>query len=453
VIDINLILKTDSYKASHYLQYPPEAEGYFGYIMPREDKKTDVVFFGLQIFLMDVLSHNICQDDIDEAEVFLKKHGLPFNKDGWEYILKKYDGYIPVTINAVPEGTVVPSNNVLVTIECTDPKCFWVASHIETMLLRAVWYPTTVATYSRNCKKIIQFYLAVSSDNQYKEIQFKLHDFGARGVSSGESAAIGGAAHLVNFMGSDTIEGIQLANRIYDIDMASFSIPASEHSTITAWGQGNEAQAYENMIDKFPTMFACVSDSYDIYNACANIWGDKLASKVKKHGNIVIRPDSGNPAETVLTCLKLLDCSNLGSTKNSKGYKVINHVKLIQGDGINIKTINEICEVVTKNGFSMDSVGFGMGGALLQHHNRDELKFAMKMSAVRINGLWKDVVKTPIGDRFKHSLAGRVSLYKIDEKFITKRYDGEMNNVLRVVYRNGYVLNKSKFTQIRKRAE
>ena len=38
-------------------------------------------------------------------------------------------------------------------------------------------------------------------------LPFKLHDFGARGVSSLESAMLGGMAHLVNFRGTDTLTG------------------------------------------------------------------------------------------------------------------------------------------------------------------------------------------------------------------------------------------------------
>ena len=43
-----------------------------------------------------------------------------------------------------------------------------------------------------------------------------LHDFGYRGSTSVESAAIGGAAHLVNFLGTDTIAGMELLLRYYD---------------------------------------------------------------------------------------------------------------------------------------------------------------------------------------------------------------------------------------------
>ena len=57
---------------------------------------------------------------------------------------------------AVPEGTIVPVNNVLVQVCNTDPQCFWLTNYIETSLLRAVWYPTTVATLSLHIKAMIK---------------------------------------------------------------------------------------------------------------------------------------------------------------------------------------------------------------------------------------------------------------------------------------------------------
>jgi len=341
----NLILMTDSYKASHWKQYPAGANGYFGYIEARGTNTgyEATVFFGLQMFIKKYLLTPFTQANIDEADDFFAAHGEPFNKAGWEYILSVYDGYIPVTIKAAPEGTVVPLKNALVTVECTDEKCFWVGSYIETMLLRAVWYPTTVATNSYECKKVIYDYLTKTSDDPDGAISFKLHDFGGRGVSSSESAEIGGAAHLVNFMGSDTVEGVRAMNTYYNGGkMSAFSIPAAEHSTITSWGRDKEVDAYRNMLKQYAkpgALLACVSDSYDIYNAVDNIWGKQLKDEVIASGAIlVVRPDSGDPVTVVLKCVELLG-SNFGFTTNKKGYKVLNYVRVIQGDGINRNTI------------------------------------------------------------------------------------------------------------------
>ena len=54
-------------------------------------------------------------------------------------------------------------------------------------------------------------------------------------------------------------------------------------------------------IDIYPTgTIACVSDSYDIYNACEHIWGEALREKVMaRDGTLVIRPDSGKKMMSV----------------------------------------------------------------------------------------------------------------------------------------------------------
>ena len=207
----NFLIDTDSYKASHYLQYPKNTTSMFSYIESRGGEYNSTVFFGLQYYLKKYLTHRVTVEEVEEAKEFFAGHGEPFNYEGWMYIAKDLKGKLPVRIRAVPEGSVVPTHNILVSVESTDPKVFWIVSWIETMLLR-VWYPITVATRSRFIKKIILEALRVSADDPEGEINFKLHDFSARGISSQETGMIGGAAHLVNFMGSDTIVGVRCAN-------------------------------------------------------------------------------------------------------------------------------------------------------------------------------------------------------------------------------------------------
>jgi len=159
------------------------------------------VFFGLQYLLKRYLSTPITLSMVEEAKAFFEAHGEPFPYEGWMYIVTNLGGRLPIRIRAVPEGTVVPTGNALMTIESTDEIVPWVVSWLETMLLRGIWYPTTVATKSYYCKIVIFLELKRTSDDPKGEIDFKLHDFGARGVSSRESSGIGDMAHLVNFKG------------------------------------------------------------------------------------------------------------------------------------------------------------------------------------------------------------------------------------------------------------
>ena len=370
----NILLNTDSYKVSHYLQYPPQTTVVSSYVEARGGDFDQTVFFGLQAFLKEYLTRPITADDIAEAEAILPAHGVPFSRQGWELILKKYDGYLPVEIEALPEGSVLPTGNALVQIKNTDPDTFWLTSYLETALLRAVWYPTTVATVSWQAKQVIARYLQETSDNPEQQLPFKLHDFGARGTSSQESAALGGMAHLVNFQGTDTLAGILAARQYYGADMAGFSIPASEHSTMTAWGRDNEAAAYKNMLDQFANkggLVAVVSDSYDIYNAVSNIWGKQLRKQVEESGaTLIVRPDSGKPEEVVLDVLERL-YAEFGGYINNKGYRVLaNCVRVIQGDGVNLQSIAVIAEVIKQAGFSLDNVAFGMGRFIAKGRQR-----------------------------------------------------------------------------------
>ena len=135
----NLLFDSDSYKASHLLQYPPDTRYISSYIEPRGGLYAQTVFFGLQAYLLEYLSQPITQQQIDEADVLLTAHGVPFYRAGWQYILDQHQGYLPIQIDAVPEGMRVPCQNAVVQVINTDPACYWLTSFLETALLRAVW--------------------------------------------------------------------------------------------------------------------------------------------------------------------------------------------------------------------------------------------------------------------------------------------------------------------------
>lgn len=448
----NLILKTDSYKASHWLQYPPGTKKVFSYFESRGGKFTHTVFFGL-LYYLEQLAKGIDHDDIMEAGDFFHRHGMPFNLEGWQYIADKHGGKLPLKIRAVPEGTVVPTHNVLFTVENTDEKCFWLTSYVETLLSR-VWYPMTVATLSWNMRQTIEKFL-IETSGSAAGIEFKLHDFGARGVSSGESAALGGAAHLVNFQGSDTVEGVCLANSLYGAEMAGFSIPASEHSTITVWGKDRELDAYRNMLKQYGQpgkIFACVSDSYDIDTAISVLWGSDLRAEVKKSGaTVVIRPDSGDPVEGSLQALDRLK-NAFGATTNQKGYEVLNHVRVIWGDGVDQDSVFKVLSKMKDRRYSTENIAFGMGGALLQKVHRDTQKCAYKASWAITDKGSVPVFKDPIGDSTKKSKAGRLDLVNLGGKISTVFDDAPHGSILKTVFEDGKILQRDRFTDIRWRA-
>lgn len=455
----NIILSSDSYKYSQWVQYPPNTEYVYSYIESRGGEYDKMVFFGLQAFIREYLSVPITRAMIDEASYLMQLHGEPFNREGWLYILNMCGGHLPVEIKAVDEGTVLSTKNVLLTIVNTDPKCYWLPSFLETALLRAIWYPTTVATNSFTSKRYI--YDALEKSGTPGEYAFKLNDFGSRGVSSLESSALGGMGHLVNFKGTDNVLALRAAKAYYDAGIAGFSIPAMEHSTVTSWGRENEVEAYRNMLKHYAkpgALLACVSDSYDIREAC-KMWGTVLKDEVVNSGAVVVvRPDSGTPEVVVVDCLNIL-AKYFGTTVNEKGYRVLNNVRVIQGDGINHASIRRILFCVELAGFSADNVAFGQGGALLQAIDRDTLKFAMKCSAVGIRHgkeqlEWRDVFKDPVTDPGKKSKKGRLMLVKEgnDYKTIALDWNRYGDDQLKTRYKDGQILNETNFDEVCERA-
>lgn len=449
---MNPILNTDSYKFSHYLQYPPGTQQVVSYIEARGTKRDwkKVVFFGLQPFLKQ-LERPITGKDITYAADLASKHGVPFNRDGWDYILGEYKGRLPIDIQALPEGSVVDIGTPLVQVHNQDSELPWLTSYIETALLRAVWYPTTVATQSYYIKKGL-----LEAGYSPEAIGFALNDFGARGASSLETAQIGGAAHMTVFQGTDNVAAIQYLREHYDADMPGYSVIAAEHSTITSWGREGETDAYRNMLSLATpgAIISVVSDSYDIYNAVENIWGKTLKEDVKALGEIgarlVVRPDSGDPLFVPLECVRLL-INSFGAEIKDGLALLPPYVRVLQGDGINETSIRQIVANARKAGLHPDNLVFGMGGAMLQAVDRDTLQFAMKANAIKRHGKWYDVYKEPIhgGKTSKRGIQAVVAGKAVRDDSLQPN---DIND-LRFVFTNGRSLSHTTLDKVRERVE
>jgi nicotinamide phosphoribosyltransferase len=453
----NLIINTDNYKHCHWALYPPGTEYVSSYIESRGGEFEATMVMGLQAFIRQYLMQPITVEDIDDAEYLAREQGMPFNRENWMGVLNDYDGYLPVEIEAVPEGTILPTRNVMVQLINTDPRYFWVTSFFETALLRAIWYPSTIGTISWMAKQVIKEALRQTSDNEAM-LRHALHDYGARGVSSQQSAALGGMAHLVNFNQSDTTPGILAAKRFYNAVAPSNSGPNSEHAGFTAWGRDYEVDAMRNMMETYKDagVVLILTDTYDHENAIKNILGGVLKDEVMAFPGLVgARPDSGDPVEvTADTTQWLMDA--FGFEVNSKGYKVLPpYIRVVQGDGITLTSLRDIYVEMERRGFAADNAIFGMGGGLLQHCNRDTMNFGQKANAVCVNGEWRDISKTPTGASFKASKAGRLALQCVDGEYRTVPRDSisAEENVLVPVFRNGKLLKKWDFSELIERSE
>ncbi|MGN8069365.1 nicotinate phosphoribosyltransferase [Mucilaginibacter sp. 22184] len=465
----NLILLADAYKYAHHKFYYPGTTQIYSYLESRGGLFDETIFFGLQYFLKEYIQGQaFTQQDIDEADGFLQQvfsRGDVFNRAKFQYILDKYNGHLPIKIKAVAEGTAVPTGNVLMTIENTDPECYWLTNFLETLLMQ-VWYPCTVATLSNQIRKVItQYFQETATDGTEAGIDFVLNDFGFRGVSSVESAKLGGAAHLINFSGSDNLAGSSMAISYYDAQKVyGLSIPATEHSICTLLGKEGELEVFRHVLKSFPTgTIACVSDSYNIFRACEEYWGTELRDEIlNREGTLVIRPDSGDPIRTLQEIFEILFCK-FGYTVNAKGYKVLPpQLRVIQGDGVNYAEIKNIYKTLKENGISAENLVLGMGGALLQKVDRDTQKFALKCSSAVINGKEVAVEKSPtemdaqgnITESYKKSKGGRLKLVKINGTFKTvkEQEHTDLNDHLQTIFENGNLINTITFEQVRANA-
>jgi nicotinamide phosphoribosyltransferase len=451
---VNLPLLSDSYHLTQPQQHPDGTTELYSHFLSRGGRFKTVTAFGLQYALMRFLTQRVTHQDVDEAQHLLNAHfGQDlFDAAGWHHLVDDHGGRIPLSIKALPEGTTVPVKNALFTVENTCPRCR-LGDHFETLLVQN-WYPTTVCTLSREIKKVILHFLELTGTPDL--INFKLHDFGFRGVSSVESAGIGGAAHLVNFLGTDTLAALLLLRDYYAEPCAGFSIPASQHSTMGILGPEGELSQMERMLDKFPKgPVACVSDTFDIFRACSKYWGQKLREKVlQRDGFVVVRPDSGDPVVIVKQVYDLLG-EAFGYERNHRGFKTLHpKVKVIQGDGCNYDSVDDILGNLMRYQWSNDPLAFGMGNALLQDVRRDDQKFKFACSSAVINGQRRDVYKDPVTDLGKQSFRGRVAVVfdpKAGYKTI-RLEEAEGKDLLVEVYRDGDLTKFQPLAEIRQRA-
>jgi nicotinamide phosphoribosyltransferase len=466
--NLNNICDTDSYKYSHFLLYPKKMQKMFSYLEARGGEFAECTIALLQVVIHKYLTKPITLADIDVEEKFALEHGEPFNRASWEHIVNAYGGLPPVRIRAIPEGLVVPVQNAVMTIESDDDEVVaWATNYLETQLCR-IWYPSSIAIISREIKRVWKYFLELSSDNPAAEIAFKHVDFGSRGVTCREQAALGGVAHLFNFLGSDTVAGIKYANHYYDCPMAGFSIPATEHSTMTIFGREGERAALKTWIEKtlverqvptgVPKLSACVGDSYNIYNFVKMVCEEDIRTLIKSSGGtLVVRPDSGNPLEVLPEMLNIFQNSLPAGEiyVNSKGYKVLpDYLRIIWGDGINRRSMKPILQCLVDLGWSVSNIAFGSGGGLLQDVNRDTQKWAFKCSYVDVDGVSVDVRKDPITDPGKRSKAGRLDLIKLPDgtyKTIALEHDqvSHPDSVMVTYYENGKIYYNNTLDEIR----
>jgi nicotinamide phosphoribosyltransferase len=509
----NPLLMIDVYKLGHMLFYKKGTSSVYSYMCARSVKKsTHSLFFGLQPYLY-ILAQVITQENADEFFAYYEETlGYKPSARVIDLINGLVGRPLPLEIKAVPEGTFLDNKNVLVTIRSTEEKYFWLGGFFESLLLK-VWNTTSVATLSNKYKQLAEKYTKETSDSDFL-LPFLVHDFGYRGVSSEMSAESGGAAHLINFVGTDTLVAIKwLKNNYAGTGMIGVSVAASEHSIHMSFGHSlQDAKDYvNNMLDEVPTgLVSVVLDLVDYFRELTQTLTDPQIKEriLAREGKFVCRPDSGDP-ETILcgtiktikdikqaivepytgtnTALYELDGTyykaeinlatnnltvvlysptpeekgtfrileeNFGATVNSKGYKELNpKIGVIYGDAMHYDRYSSVLAKMKEMGFANTNLVIGVGGLLLQQHNRDDLGFAFKATFAVINGETKELFKDPKTDSGKKSHKGLMCLVKRENgKYETHdqvTWEEEKESELVTVFLNGKVTKEYTLEQVR----
>ncbi len=436
LVNRNLCILFDAYKASQPQQLPKGALSSFFYIEPRKGGAFDAMVHDGSKYLMALIEAGVTAEDVEEAHMYWGHfYGdfTIFNYDGWMKIVNEFGGKLPVKIRSVKEGMLIPTNNPVFTIE-TSLEWAWLGSALETISLKTIYYPSTVSTISFEAKVMLKKALQDSSDltgDAFEQcLLTRLVDFGQRSASSTETSGIGGCGHLKHFNASDTADGAILVHKLYGHMLSNICIPAREHSTTTCYKRiqneillpEDEDEAFFNSLEEFGTgAFAIVIDSVSTIGALKRLTdpdGRFMKRLRELGGHCVFRPDSGVPLEMVALVLNTL-WENVGGHINTKGYKVLDpQVSMIQGDGVDSVGMKEITTyIVYTLKFSQECFNYGMGGGLLQAPQRDDGRWAMKMSALNMDNEdgWRDVFKCPETDSTKKSKAGRLDLILLQD--------------------------------------
>lgn len=493
MFELNPMFMTDGYKLDHRRQYPAGTQYVYSNWTARGTRIKDVkevTFFGLQYALKKLNEDferffNADVDDICEEYQRMLDSYLGPNDIGTDHIRALHElGYLPLRFKALPEGTAVPLRVPMLTVENTHPDFFWLTNYFETILSAELWIPMTSATTAMRLRRLLNEW-AIKTAGSTDGVGFQGHDFSMRGMAGLEAAVASGMGHLVAFTGTETVPVMQALPYYYPTDgFIAGTVPATEHSVMCAGGEEGERETFERLLALYPTqILSVVSDTWDFWGVLTEILPslkDTILARGENGGKLVVRPDSGDPADIICgtSATRLLDSGKktytpqmkgaiqmlwdtFGGTVNEQGYKVLNPaVGLIYGDAMNFARIENICERLAAKGFASTNVVFGIGSFNYQYQTRDTFGAAMKATNVTIGGSEKAIFKDPKTDNgLKKSLKGRIAvlrdpgtgeLYARDEV----KTHGYMYNksLLETVWEDGKFVRELTFDEVRANA-
>jgi nicotinamide phosphoribosyltransferase len=477
---------TDFYKTIHHNCYPDNTEKLYYYWIARTSRIkeiNEVVFFGLQAYIKKFLIKEFRDNFFEKPKEEVVKYYENFISEtlGKQYadvshINTLHDlGYLPIRINALPEGKSVPIGCPMIEVTNTHPDFFWLPGHLETLMSCNLWMPTTTATTT----KTFYDYLCKHYCSNWRNLPYAATDFSQRGMTSLESAEMNGAAHLLFFHKTANIPAISFLIKYYNAklyELNNAGTPSTEHSVMSAYAD-NELEAYRTLLNRYPTgTLSIVSDTYDLWNVVNNYLPILKETIMSRDGTIVIRPDSGNPPDIICGnpfakttserkgVVELLWDIFGGEQRSFTSDKILDpHIRVIYGDAITLSRCKEICERLKYKNFSPTNVIFGIGSYTYQYVTRDTFGFALKATHAVIDGKEVQLYKDPVTDenRIKKSIKGRCLVYKEYKDERIKYKDGLYNDavdensgqLLRTVFEDGRLHVDDTYLEIQERVK
>lgn len=483
---LNPLLLTDGYKTGHHQQYPKGTTLVYSNFTPRSNKYAPkgcdkVMSFGQQMMAKQIHEafetffnspkEQVCGEIKRELSLYLN---TDYDVSHFEAL---HDlGYLPVKIKALPEGTLVPIKVPVLTIYNTHPDFYWVTNYLETIISNLLWKPMTSATIANQYRLVLDKWARKTNPDGIEFVDWQAHDFSMRGLDSVEATMSSGLGHLTSFLGTDSLPAIYGARKFYgETDFVAGSVPATEHSVMCAGGKQDEVSTFKRLLDTYPSgILSVVSDTWDLWKVCTEYVVTLKDEIMDRDGKLVIRPDSGNPADILCGTNTLevqpyetvdenhpsykgvieLLWETFSGTTNEQGYKVLDpHIGAIYGDSITLERAEEISRRLASKGFASTNVVFGVGSFTYQYNTRDTFGFAVKATYVEVDGVGREIFKDPItDDGTKKSATGLLQVvteggeYKLLDK---QSWEEESGGSLRTIYKDGEFFNETTLTKIR----
>jgi len=475
----NPVLEIDGYKFCHYRQYPQGTEWIYQTWTPRKsyrDGITHAIHFGLQGGLAD-LSEEYDKyffkmplaKAINEFKEAAK--GIRVDTKHLEALHKL--GYLPIRVKALKEGTFTPIGVPMFTIENTHKDFYWLPGFLESSLSARIWLPSTTATVADSIRRVLSKYAQLTGDEG--SVFFSVCDFSLRGMTSPESGTRGSCGHLLSFAFTETVSASYYLKHRYNAEDGALGyVPATEHSIMCAYGE-DELSSYDHLITNAQPdgLISIVSDSYNLWDVVDKVMPALKDKIMVRDGKVLMRPDSGCPVkilcgdstskdETIRKGLVERLGEIFGTSTNEKGYKDLSpKIGILHGDSITVAIAEEVCKGLMAKGFASTNIVFGVGTMLYQANTRDTFGFALKATAIKINGKFKPIFKDPKTDtdKIKKSQKGMVAVVMRDgdlrliEDLTPEEHAKIKDCMLEEHFVDGKFVREEKFEDIRERVK